>query len=156
MTPDADTGLTPLYLLVGTGVVAQVAAGIVGIVKWLGSRTVEREDKDKEDFKESLKEHEERFDSLEKSLREMDRTVLTVQNDVRSVSMAVESIRGNVVDLKAALETRLDKQSEYYRGQMKELLSQVSEKLDKVEYDLRQDTTRAINDAKMQLSAKKR
>lgn len=102
MTPDADA-LTPLYILVGTGVVAQLAGAIVGAVKWLGARTVEREDKDKQDIKATLKEHEGRFEELEQSLRGMDRSLLIVQNDVRQVSGAVESIRGSVAELRTAL-----------------------------------------------------
>lgn len=155
-TATAALDLGPLYALVGTAVVGQVAGAIVGIVKWLGSRTVQREDKDKEDFKADLKAHDERFTEIEQSLREMDRTVLTVQTDVKAVSGAVETIRSTVVELRAALENRFDKQSEFYRAQMKELMAQVTEQLEKVEFDLRQDTTRAITDAKMQLAAEKR
>lgn len=171
----AGSDLTALYAMVGTVVVGQAAAGIVGIVKWLGSRTVEREDREKEDFKAELKAHdarfaaveqllnieikaagkaaEERFEEIEQSLRDMDRTVLTVQTDIKAVSSAVESIRSTVVELRAALENRFDKQSEFYRSQMKEVMGQVTEKLEKVEYDLRQDTTRAITEAKLQLAA---
>lgn len=148
--PVTTDSLTPLYFLVGTSVVGQLIAMGFGVVKWLGSRTVEREDKDKQKL-------EERIDKLEKTFAETERTLLNMGADVKAVSTSIETIRTTVAELRTNLETRFDKQSEFYRGQMKEMLTNVTEKLEKMEYELRQDTTRAIHDAQVMMQqAKKR
>lgn len=147
-TPTPDP-LNSLYLLVGSVVVLQLILMGFGFVKWLGSRTVEREDKDKAKL-------EERLEKLERSFAETERSMLNMGADVKAVSTSIETIRTTVAELRTNLETRFDKQSEFYRGQMKEMLGNVTEKLEKLEYDLRQDTTRAIHDAQVLRSTKKR
>lgn len=131
---------TALYTVVGALVVAQLAGLLAGFVKWLGSRTVEQEDKEKASIRADIKAHEERFDELDKAVRDMDRTVLTVQNDVRQMNTSVENIRGNVAALQSTLETRLDKQAEFYRAQLKDTLEQVNDSLARMESDLRRDS----------------
>lgn len=141
--------LNSLYVLVGSVVVLQLIGMGFAFVKWLGSRTVEREDKDRAKL-------EERLEKLEKTYAETERSMLTMGSDVKAMSAAIETIRTTVAELRTNLETRFDKQSEFYRGQMKEMLGSVTEKLEKLEFDLRQDTTRAIHDAQVLRGSKKR
>lgn len=139
--------LSPLYYLVGSMVVLQLGASIVGAVRWLGARTVEREDRDKEDLREQLKEHDDHFLKLERALSDLERIILLLQSEGKQSSSAIESTRGAVGEIKNHLETRFEKQAEYYRGQLKESLAASADQLGKLEYTIRQDMARAIYDA---------
>jgi chromosome segregation ATPase len=153
--PDADS-LSSLYMLVGTSVVAQVAAAGVGVVKWLGSRTVERDDKDRESLRESLKDHEDRFTDMNRKLADLDRAVLVTQSEVKQTHELVGGIRGAVAEIKASLDTRFDKQADFYRASLKEHVTNLTAQLEKLEYQIRQDTTRAIHDAAIMRSRAKK
>lgn len=145
--PAGGESLTALYLLVGTAVIGQLVGLIFGFVKWLGSRTVEREDKDKEELRESLKEHEERFSDTNRKLADLDRVVLMTQSEVKATHELVGSIRGAVAEIKVSLDTRFEKQADFYRSALKEHVTNLTDQLEKLEYQIRQDTTRAIHDA---------
>jgi hypothetical protein len=77
----------------------------------------------------------------------MDRSLALLQLEGKQILSVVEGTRGAVGEVKAGLDNRFEKQSEFYRGQIKEVFAAVTEKLEKLEYDLRQDTTRAMRDA---------
>jgi len=139
--------LKALYLLVGSLVVLQLVAMGFGIVKWLAGRTVEREDKDKEDLRNRLDDHDEKFAKLERTLNDLDRLLSDVSAQQKNSHSSVESIRGTITEIRSSIESGRDKQAEYYRGQQKEMMVQVTEKIEKLERDIRQDTMRAIHDA---------
>ena len=139
--------LTPLYALLGSLVLLQLVSAAFGLVKWLGARTVATEDKDKAETRAQLKEHEARFEEIESSVSMVDRAISTVQLEMKQVLSTVESTRGMVVEIKGSMDNRFEKQSDFYRGQIKELLVGVDKRLEDLEYKLRQDMTRAIHDA---------
>lgn len=152
--------LTPLYVLVGGLVATQVVKAGFSFVKWLGARTVANEDKDKADIRKQveelkvdirkqLEEHDERFEELDRTVSTVDRSINTVQLEMKQVLSTVEATRGMVVEIKGSMDNRFEKQSEFYRGQIKELLVGVDKRLENLEYTLRQDMSRAIHDASM-------
>jgi len=153
--PAPTDPLTPLYILVGTAVVGQLAALVFGFVKWLGSRTVEREDRDKEKFEERLDAHDDRFKALEQSIANLDRAVLTMQSEVKQTHELVSSIRGAVAEIKIGLDSRFEKQADFYRSALKDHVSNLSDQLEKLEYQIRQDMMRAIHDAQTLRGRKK-
>jgi septation ring formation regulator EzrA len=148
--------LKALYLLIGSLVVLQLIAMGFALVRWLASRTVEREDKDKEDLRSRLDEHDERFSKLERTLNDLDRLLGKVEQDSKSHHASVESIRGAISEIRGSIESSRDKQADYYRSQLKEAMVAVTEKIEKLEFDIRQDTTRAIHDAAAMQRAKKK
>jgi len=139
--------LAPLYILIGSMVVLQLGAMIAAFIKWMAGRTVEREDKDKEDVRSRLAEHDEKFQKLERTLGDLDRLLVSLSADGKNHHSSVEAIRGTIAEIKGQVENRFDKQAEFYRAQLKETVANVTEKLEALEYQLRQDTTRAIHDA---------
>lgn len=141
--------LTPLYALLGSLVLLQLVSAAFGFVKWLGARTVATEDKDKAETRAQLKEHEARFEELETSVSAVDRAISTVQLEMKQVLSTVEATRGMVVEIKGSMDNRFEKQSDFYRSQIKELLVGVDKRLEDLEYKLRQDMTRAIHDASL-------
>lgn len=147
---------TALYILVGTLTLAQVAGLIVAFVKWLGARTVANEDKEKQELRARLDKHEERFEELEDSMNGLEKTLASVQTELKQTHELVGSVRGAVAEIKATLETRFEKQSEFYRAALKEHAVGVTDALEKLEFQLRQDTTRAIHDAQAMRSVRKK
>jgi len=145
--PPSSDPLSPLYILIGSTVVLQLIALIVGGVKWLAGRTVEREDKDKEDLRAAIKKHDERFEEQDDAIAALDKSVIALQSEVKQVMHALEGIRGGVSEVKLGLDQRFEKQADFYRGQVKELGVEVGKKLDELEYRLRQDAARAMHDA---------
>lgn len=152
--------LTGLYILIGSQMVITLIGSVVAFVKWLGSRTVEREDKDKEklqkeidELKEDLESVQEKFEEQlkknERAISDMDRLVLDTRGEVKSIAAIVESIRGSVSNLVENTDKRIEKQAEHYRVEQTKTLTQVNDALEKLEYSLRQDTTRAIHDARL-------
>lgn len=137
VAPDA---LGPLYMLVGAAVLGQVVGLVVGFVKWLGTRTVQREDRDKQDLESKLKKHGEELDALKQ-------TLATHTVEFKNALEKVAQMKGAVDEIKANIEGRFDKQGEWYRGQLKEHAGQMSADLKNLEFQLRQDTSRAIHDA---------
>jgi chromosome segregation ATPase len=144
--PPSDP-LAPLYYLIGSMVVLQLGAMIFGAIKWLAGRTVEREDRDKEDLRSRLADHDDRFGKLDRTLSDLERLLGQLSAAGATNHTSVEAIRGAVAEIKVQVENRFDKQAEFYRSQLKETVVQVTEKLEKLEFDIRQDTTRAIHDA---------
>ena len=141
--------LQPLYVLLGTSVAGQLIAAGFGVVRWMAGRSVTREDEDKKEFKE-------RIEELEKKHLELDRSIIAVVSDIKQLFAQVDGIRGAVAESKAAMEGRFDKQADFYRAQQKELIADLHEKLEKLEFSVRQDTTRAIHDAQsMQQTTRK-
>lgn len=151
--PVAEASLTPLYAMVGSVVVAQLVGGLVAVFKWMGSRTVEQEDKDKESLKAALEKHEERFEELEDAVNKMVRALDKTEISIGQMTTSVSTMHADVGSLRSTLDAKLEKQGDVYKTQLEKVMTEVTAKLEKVEYDLRQDTTRAINDAKMQLTA---
>lgn len=141
--------LTPLYALIGSMVVLQLVGMVVAFVKWLGSRTVDREDKDKEELKKRLEEHDDKFEETDRSVAAIDRAVGTVQLEMKQVLSTVEATRGMVIEIKGAMDNRFEKQADFYRTQVKELLQGVDKRLEDLEFKLRQDMSRAVHDASM-------
>jgi chromosome segregation ATPase len=153
---DGGDGLSKLYLLVGAGVVAQLMAAGFGIVRWLGSRTVEREDKDKEDVRAELKEHDERFEKSERAIADLDRAIINLQAEMKQTYTLAEGIRGTVIEIRTNLDNRFEKQSEFYRASLKEQSSLLDEKLGSLERVFRQDITRAMSDVQAMSAARKK
>lgn len=143
----ASDPLSPLYILIGSTVVLQLIALIVGGVKWLAGRTVEREDKDKEDLRASIKKHDERFEEQDDAIAALDKSVITLQTEVKQVIHTLDAIRGGVSEVKLGLDQRFEKQADFYRAQVKDLMAVVEKKLEELEYRLRQDAARAMSDA---------
>ena len=113
---------------------------VISFVQWLGSRTIQREDADKKKVEERLENHEKR-------LTEMDRAFVAIQADLRASGASLSEVRGAVGELKAGLDVRFERQSEFYRTQVKEMMTTFGEKLDKLEFDLRQQMSRALADS---------
>lgn len=89
--------LTPLYYLIGSMVVAQLIGAIFTFVKWLGSRTVEREDKDKEGIQRQLDDHDKKFEEIENSVvgrleKQADFYRLQVKEAMQSVDKKIEDL----------------------------------------------------------------
>lgn len=163
--PPTGDGLSALYLLIGGQVVLTTIGMIAGLVRWLGSRTVEREDKDKEDlraqirlhdarFKELEERNDERFEELEDSIAALDKTMTTMQAEMKQLLTKMDAVREALGEMKGgwqtfekSLDNRFDKQGDFYRNLLKEHAALVSDKLEKLEFSLRQDTSRAIHDA---------
>jgi septal ring factor EnvC (AmiA/AmiB activator) len=143
----AGDGLTGLYLLVGAAVVTQLIGAVVGFVKWLGSRTVDREDKDKQKTEERLDEHDDKFDEQSDALAGIDKSVGNVQTEMKQVLSAIEAMKGTVSEIRQAVDQRIEKQGEYYRQREKESKDASDKKLQELEYKLRQDMMRSINDS---------
>lgn len=149
VAPPASDPLTPLYILVGTSVLAQVAGMIVAFVKWMGSRTVQREDKDKEEIQKRLDEHDEKFDEQDRAVGLVDKAVSSVQVEMKQVLSTVETTKGMVIEIKGAMDNRFEKQADFYRQQVKELKVDLDKRIEDLEYKLRQDMTRAVHDASL-------
>jgi hypothetical protein len=152
--------LTPLYALVGSLVLLQLIKSGFAFVRWLGARTVANEDKDKAEVRRQIEEqklemrkqkeeHEARFEEIDRTVSAIDRAMGTVQLEMKQVLSTVESTRGMVVEIKGSMDNRFEKQSDFYRGQIKELLVGVDKRLEDLEYALRQDMSRAIHDSAM-------
>lgn len=166
--------LKALYYLIGSQIFLSIIAMAVGVVRWMASRTVEREDKDKESLAKRIDAHETRFKEVEEkhakkleeleetqdervkeiedALHEMERSVNGVVSDVKSVRETLESIRGGVAELRTGLDSRFEKQAEFYRATSREYTTGVEKKLEDLEYKLRQDMTRAVADVMRQKS----
>lgn len=143
--PQADP-LAPLYYLIGSMVVLQLGAMIFAGIRWLMSRTVQREDEDKQGLRKRLDKHDERFEEQDAAISELDKVVSNLQNELRQVRDTLESIRGGVAELKIGLDQRFEKQAEFYRVSLKDFVAQLEKKLEDLEYKLRQDMTRAVAD----------
>lgn len=141
------SGETALYLVVGLLTVTQIAGLIAAFIRWLGVRTVENEDKEKKGLRDRLDKHEARFEELEDAINGLEKTLTSVQTELKQTHELVGSVRGAVAEIKATLETRFEKQSEFYRSALKDHATSVTESLERLEFQLRQDTTRAIHDA---------
>lgn len=143
--PTGD-GLNALYILIGSTLLVQLVGGLFALFRWLGTRTVEREDKDKEDLRAKLKEHEQKFDELDDALSETDKSLTALQTEVKQVLHSLESIRGGVSEIKIGLDSRFEKQAEFYRTSLKDFIAEIDKKTEALEYQMRQDMTRAVAD----------
>lgn len=144
--PSGDS-LTALYILVGTAVVGQLIGLVFGIVKWLGSRTVEREDKDKESIQTRLDEHDEKFAEQDRSIAAVDKIVNSVQGEVKQVLSAVDTIKGMVQEITKAMDNRFEKQGDFYRGNLDKFIASNDSKIQALETQMRHETQRSIHDA---------
>lgn len=146
------------YLLVLTAALPSIVGLIVNLFQWLGKRAIDREDKDKDEIRGRLKQHEDRFEQSERAIEtfkigaerrfsDMEHTLITVQAKMEQISSTADNIRGTVAELKTGLENRFEKQSEFYRAQSKEQLAAFAERLEKLEQELRHDMTRAVADS---------
>jgi hypothetical protein len=144
--PSGDA-LTALYILVGTAVVGQLIGLIFGIVKWLGSRTVEREDKDKESIQTRLDEHDEKFAEQDRSIAAVDKIVNSVQSEVKQVLSAVDTIKGMVQEITKAMDNRFEKQGDFYRGNLDKFIIGNDAKIQALETQMRHEMQRSIHDA---------
>ena len=162
-----EEALRPLYYLVGSVVLTQLITAAFAFIKWLGARTVSREDKDKEELKALLKEHTDRFsgledryakraetkqledkyDELETTLASLDRTVNNIQMEMKQMLSTVDTTRGVVSEIKGSMDVRFEKQGEFYRTNVKEITAALTKQTEEIEFKLRQDMTRAIHDA---------
>lgn len=147
--PTTTDPMTAIYLLVGAFVLKELLSFGRDFIKGLATRTVEREDKDKEDLKKRLEEHDDRFEETDRSVAAIDKTVGAVQLEMKQVLSTVEATRGMVIEIKGAMDNRFEKQAEFYRTQIKELLQGVDKRLEDLEFKLRQDMSRAVHDASM-------
>jgi hypothetical protein len=132
--------LTPLYLLVGAGVVTQVVAAGFAIVKGLAGRAVSRELQDKEKVEAEVALHTARLIEAERALDRLKEK----QGELRDT---VEQLRGIVATTKGHVDERIEKQAGSYRAEVKDLMAAIDAKLQRLEADIRQDMTRAIHDA---------
>lgn len=164
--PPAEIGPST-YLLVFAAALPAIASLIVNLVQWLGKRTVEREDQDKKEVRDRLKEHEDRFGRMERSVDElkssnerrfaqMDHALVAMQGEVKHVLSVAETIRGAVTELKSGLENRFEKQADFYRSSLKEQTATFDTRIDKLEQDLRHDMTRAVADSLREQPRKRR
>ncbi len=147
-----------MYLLVLAAALPSIVGLVVTFVQWMGKRTIDREDKDKEELKATLKEHEERFERTDRGVNElksfyerrfgeMDHALVAVQGEDKHVLSVAEGIRGAVTEMKSAMDNRFEKQGDFYRTSLKEQTSVIDERIDKLEQDLRHDMTRAVADS---------
>lgn len=144
-------GLLPLYLLIGSTVVIQVLNFAKDFIKGLFTRTVEKEDEEKKELKGEVAKLESRLDDQDEEISELARTVDRVQGDVKTMQATLESIRATLAELRPAIDSRLEKQADFYRTQTKEFIVEVEKKLSDLEYRVRQDTTRAVADVQREL-----
>lgn len=158
-TPAPTAGfdpLTALYVLVGSAAVALLGRLAYSLLKWLGARTIQNEDQAKQSVRETLKEHSTQLDELDHTLSGLDKAIGSVAADAKQCGGAMESIRGQVAEIRANLDTRLEKQGEFYRALLKEQTAQYMEKLEELERTIRQDTMRSIHDATTVRATRKR
>lgn len=146
----APSDMTAIYLLVGMFVVKELLAFGSGFVKGLASRTVEREDRDKQALQKKVdeleKKFDDRFEEQDDQLNELERSVDRANNELKQVRDTLESIRGAVVEVRSGLDSRLEKQADFYRAQTKEYVVGIEKKIEDLEHKLRQDMARAVGD----------
>lgn len=160
--------MSVVYLLVLASSLPAIAGLGLQFVTFLGKRTVDREDKDKEDLKvkqasdkDELKSKQvelearlekqnerasERFSEMEHKLIQIQADQKTTANEVSQIRGSQQEIRGAQQELKVSMENRFEKQSEFYKAANKEQLSAFTEKLKDVEFSIRQEVTRAVAD----------
>lgn len=147
--PPSDP-LTPLYALVGAQVVISLIGTGVIFVRWLASRAVANEDKEKQELKARIDKMEQRF---EERLEEQDnannaleKSVNSLQSDVKQVLSTTGSMHGGITELRLNFEKHIDKQAAHYRDEVKTFIISMEKKVEESEIRLRQDMTRAIAD----------
>lgn len=145
----APFDMTAIYVLVGMFVLKEIGKLAVDIVRGLGARTVNQEDEAKKAMKASLEEHDEKFE-------EVTRTLDAVTRDNKTIAEATTAISAMVKEIKEHVETRFDKQAEFYRGQIKDATDTYVRKLSDMEQTLRRDMQRAIHDAEVMREEKER
>lgn len=134
----AAQDLTPLYYLIGSSVVAQLIAAGFGIVQWLGRRNIDHDDKEKQKL-------EDRVTTLENARHEQDKEILSLKNGAGTTTNLLNETRSDFTSLRSFLDERFEKQAKAFQASM-----------DKLEYQLRTDTTRAIHDAQLAQQTRKK
>ena len=130
--------LHPTFLVL-IAVAPTVAVLAVSFVQFLGRRTVDREDKDKENIQK-------RVDALGTRLTSIDHQLISIQSDMKQNFAQLENVRGGVTELRVGMDGRFEKQAAFYRAEVKEGMELMTEKLEKLEFSVRQDMSRAMAD----------
>lgn len=137
MEPGSNTAM---YLILLGNMLPTIGLGIWGFVKWMGARTVKQADDAQAEAKESIK-------ALDKRVTELERGNSDVRAEMRTLVASVEALRGTVVEVRSTVDSRIEKQAENHRAAMKEASQALDERLEKLEFALRQDLTRAVADS---------
>lgn len=164
--PSPPDSLTGLYVLVGAAVVGQLIAGLVGLFRWLGNRAVEREDADRKALQseneklraliEKLREDmDTKFEEADSAVNAMDKSVSNMARDVTQMRDTFTQLKVSVDGITSSMESRIDKQGQFYREEVLKHVTGMDKKFEELEYRMRADATRAMRDAQA-LSGKKR
>lgn len=146
---DIDPALTPIYVAVGGLVVKEVFQGGAAFVKWLGARKTQLEDEKIASLREDVEELQDQREALVASLTKLDNSISALANEQRYMKEKLDASLGALASTREAFDDRIEKQAQHYRDSVKEVLGSVTTKLESMEYELRQDTTRAIHDAQI-------
>ena len=146
---DVDAALTPIYVAVGGLVVKEIFQGGVTFVKWLNARKIQLEDEKLASLREDVEDLQSQRETLVASLTKLDGSLTAIANEQRYLKEKLDSSLGALDSTRKAFDDRIEKQAQHYRDSVKEVLGSVTTKLESMEYELRQDTTRAIHDAQV-------
>jgi len=146
---DVDAALTPIYVAVGGLVVKEVFQGGATFVKWLNARKIQLEDEKLASLREDVEELQSQREALVASLTKLDGSISALANEQRYLKEKLDASLGSLSSTREAFDDRIEKQAAFYRDSVKEVLGSVTAKLETMEYELRQDTTRAIHDAQI-------
>jgi chromosome segregation ATPase len=153
---DVDPALVPVYVTVGGLLTKEVVQGGAAFVRWLGERKTKLEDEKVAALKDEVKELQDQREEMLNKLGGVEQAIASLGDEQRHLKEKLDTTLGALRELREAFETGRDKQAAFYREQLKEVLGDVTVKLEKLEYDLRQDTTRAIHDAQVIANQKSR
>lgn len=144
----ASNPLTPLYAMVGLAVLTQLAQAIISIVKGLAARTVEREDKDKDELKKKIEDHEveckKQRDTLENDLDEirdgnndLSTRIIRMDENLKATLEALQGMRGSVGEIREGVDKRFEKQAEFYRSELEKHRQDTSQAITRAMFDAR-------------------
>jgi chromosome segregation ATPase len=144
---DVDAALVPIYAAVGGLVVKEVFQGGAAFVKWLGARKTQLEDEKLAELRKDVEELQGQREALVAGLTKLDGAISAIANEQRYLKEKLDASLGSLASTRESLDDRIEKQAAFYRDSVKEVLSSVTAKIKELEYELRQDTTRAIHDS---------
>lgn len=133
--------------MVGGVVVTQVVGGAVSLVKWLGARTIEREEADKKAAALQVAAVTERLDEVEEMCQKLEHTFDTLHRETAGVMSSIDKISGSVSSITATVDSRIEKQGEWYRKELKDVVVGIEKKLEDIDFKFKQDMARAMYDA---------
>lgn len=149
--------MTPIYLLVGAFVLKELLTFGRDVVRGAFIKNEQAEVKEKEKLSERLDKHDEQFSEQEDAMNEFERSAERVERELKGAADTLAEVRTTVNDMKRLAEERVEKQGEYYRKEVRELMQGIDTKLGELEFKMRQELTRTIPDhVRMQLAQQRK